>query len=288
MKHLTRVTLYFTLSILLLLSSCTGAKRNDARLSVSIAPLKYIVEKITCGDFPVEVIVPAGAAPESYSPSPRQLMDIGDSKLLFITGLLDMEKELTSNLGFGSEKVINLSKNIILRQNDSHSSSQHPHSHGTDPHIWMSPKQLKIMASNAYMAIKEVFPDSVKYDTAYLSLQKELDRADAYINKKIADSLVRSFIIYHPALTYYALDYSLQQLSLENEGKEPSAIHMQRIIESAKRNHISVILYQEEYAENVVQSASNDIGAIRVAINPLNEDIVSEIIRITDVITATR
>lgn len=279
---------YLALLMILVLSSCNNTHKNSVVLSVSIAPIKYIVERITCGDFPIEVIVPAGANPESYSPSPGQLIELNNSKLLFTTGLLDMEKELTANVSIGSDSVIELARGIKLMYNDTDDTPHSNHAHGTDPHIWMSPKQLKTMAANAYDAIKKTFPDSLKYDSSYLKLQEELDRADCYIQEKVARSPIRSFIIYHPSLGYYARDYSLQQISMEKDGKEPSAVHMQTIVDMARRNQIPVILYQKEYAENVVKMISADIGAIPVTIDPLEEDIVSEIIRITDIITAKR
>lgn len=60
------------------------------------------------------------------------------------------------------------------------------------------------MAQNAYAAIRRAYPDSVKYETNYKRLQADLRALDARTGEKIAQSGIEYFIIYHPALTYYA------------------------------------------------------------------------------------
>lgn len=259
-------------------------KKGETILTASISPIKYIIEYITCGDFPVEILVPEGANPESYSPSAIQLANIERSKIIFTSGLIDFEQELANRLTVGKDKIADLSKGISLREG----ACQHGHSysHGTDPHIWTSPEQLKIMASNAYQAILKQFPDSLKYENAYKSLINKLDSVSVKIAGKLAAYPTRTFIIYHPALTYYAADYGMEQISLEDEGKEPSAAHIENVIKLAREKRIKYILYQKQFPVKSVTSLAGDIGAVPAEIDPLKENILDEILRITDIITA--
>lgn len=270
------------------LTGCTSRRQNaDTLLTASIPPIKYIVEYITCGDFQVNVLLPAGASPESYAPSASQIVDTEDSRLIFTSGLFDFEQELVSRISVRTGDVVNLSEHIVLKSGDCVRASEgHGHRHGVDPHIWTSPEQLKIMAANAYEAIKQAFPDSLKYRSAYRSLRQELDEASERIRQQTAASPNRSFIIYHPALTYYADDYGLEQIPLEREGKEPSAVYLENVIRRAKEEGITVVLYQEQSPATTVSTVASDIGAVPVPVNPLDENIVAEILRITDLITA--
>ena len=102
----------------------------------------------------------------------------------------------------------------------------------------------------------------------------------------VADSNRRYFIIYHPALTYYAADYGLEQIALEEDGKEPSASRMQAVIELARREEMNVILYQRQYPVSVVSVVASDANVEPVAINPLSGDILNEILRITGIIVS--
>lgn len=284
MKHI-----YIIFASLILLTS-TGCSHNDVvqeeTLAVSISPIKYIVETITCGDFKIEVLVPDGASPETFSPAASQMTGIEKSRILFTSGRLDFEQELVKRISNSATQIVDLSKGIEVRSGTcSHVHDSDGHSHGIDPHIWTSPKQLKIMASNAHDAIMAAFPDSVKYDSAYMQLCSKLDAVSDKVTNQITSSGIDAFIIYHPALTYYAADYGLEQISLEKEGKEPSAVHMEAVIRLANELHITKLLYQRQFPEEIVMSVAKDMKAEPVEIDPLGENIVDEILRITDIIT---
>lgn len=293
MFNKAKYIIYSIISVALIfcITNCSSNKKNpdEIRLTASISPIKYIVETITCGDFPVDVMVPAGASPESYSPTVNQMVDIERSGLIFTTGLLDFEQELVSKLSGDPQRIINLSKGIALLEGScSHITDNHSHNHGIDPHVWTSPKQLKVMATNAYNAISTAFPDSVKYKSAYDNLIISLDSLSNQVDREIKASGVKYFIIYHPALTYLARDYGLTQLSLEDEGKEPSAQHMRYIVDTAQKNNIKDILYQKQFSRSVVEAVAKEINAQPVDIEPLTENITEEILRITNIITAQK
>ena len=91
-------------------------------------------------------------------------------------------------------------------------------------------------------------------------------------------------MIYHPALTYLARDYGLIQVAVENEGKEPSAKHLAHIIELARQKGIKHILYQSEFPASSVEIICRDIDATAVEINPLDEDIFTNIRNIVTLI----
>lgn len=266
--------------------------QTGERIIVSIAPLKYIVEAITCGDFNIDILLPEGASPETYSPTPKQIAGLENSLFLFTTGLIDFENELISKVDKSliskGNRIISLSKGITLLSGTcSHSHIEgHSHSHGIDPHVWTSPKQLKIMALNAYNAISNAYPDSVKYAIAYRQLDEEIEALSEWAAVTLKVSGVDKFIIYHPALTYYANDYGLEQIAVENEGKEPSAVHMKSIIDEARNAGITSVMYQKEFPRSVVELVARELDADIIEINPLAEDIVSELRLITNVITS--
>ena len=96
---------------------------------------------------------------------------------------------------------------------------------------------------------------------------------------------MKSFIVYHPALSYYARDYGLEQIAIEAEGKEPSARRMGDLIRQARGKGIRKILYQRQFPVSVVETVAHDIEAVPVAIDPLREDAIDNIDEITDLIT---
>jgi len=92
--------------------------------------------------------------------------------------------------------------------------------------------------------------------------------------------------LYHPALTYYAADYGLEQLAVEHDGKEPSARHLARLIEEARRKKVRHVFYQAQYPASTVKVIAEDIGARSVKIDPLREDVIENIGEITRQLTS--
>ena len=141
------------------------------------------------------------------------------------------------------------------------------------------------MAENAYEAIHARWPDSAKYTDNHARLQEELRQLDLRTAEKIARSGIRYFIIYHPALTYYARDYGLRQIAIEADGKEPSAKQLTQLIRQAREDGVRRILYQSQFPASAVEVIARDIDAEYAEVDPLREDVIANIEEITGIIT---
>lgn len=278
--------LFIYIAAVVTLFSCGGKKSQSAEntIYVSIAPLKPIIEGIVGEDYKVEILVPIGASPETFEPTPKQFIALNESKLVFGTGLLDFEKSLLEKI-HDQSKVINLSLGIqTIAGSCSHTHhGKHCH-HGVDPHIWCSPKSLNIIANNANNAIVAHIPDK-DYSANYSILKEKLTALDADIAQLCNGASLPYFIIYHPALTYLARDYNLEQVAIEDEGKEPSAKRIAQIIDRARKDGIKRVFYQSEFPKSSVDIVAEDIGAEAVEINPLAENTFENIRHIVTLVT---
>ena len=267
----------------LLIVGCTTKSDSDKKtIFVTITPMQSIIEEITAGDFDIEVIVPKGASPETFEPTPKQVTSFSDAELIFSTGLIDFEKSLIERIS-GDAEVVNLSNGIELIAG-SCSHGNHQHKHGVDPHIWTSPRALRTMVTNAHKAIMAHYPDSVKYTEATGRLLERIDALDTYCATRIKAEGVEAMMIYHPAYTYYARDYGIEQIAIEHDGKEPSLRQTTALIEKAKEHGVKAILRQPQYSEDKVRAIANDAGAEIITTDPLAEDILGEIERVTEII----
>ena len=253
------------------LFSCSSAKNDNAnKITVSIEPLRYLTEQIVGDRFEVVTMVPKGSSPETYEPTARQMADLSESILYIKVGELGFERtwmpRLTSNAPHIT--VVNSSEGIT--------------SHiGDDPHSWMSARNAIIMAHNIYEAVKRIdVKDSVLFRQRLDSLCSVIHATDKYIRQTTAQAHCKSFIIYHPALTYFASDYGLEQLALEEHGREPSAAELEQIISTARAKGVKTMFVQREFANRNVDIINNTIGARKVEINPLGYDWNKEMRRI--------
>ena len=255
------------------LFSCSSAKNDNAnKITVSIEPLRYLTEQIVGDRFEVVTMVPKGSSPETYEPTARQMADLSESILYIKVGELGFERtwmpRLTSNAPHIT--VVNSSEGIT--------------SHiGDDPHSWMSARNAIIMAHNIYEAVKRIdVKDSVFFRQRLDSLCSVIHATDKYIRQTTAQAQCKSFIIYHPALTYFASDYGLEQLALEEHGREPSAAELEQIISTARAKGVKTMFVQREFANRNVDIITNTIGARKVEINPLGYDWNKEMRRIAE------
>ena len=253
------------------LFSCSSAKNDNAnKITVSIEPLRYLTEQIVGDRFEVVTMVPKGSSPETYEPTARQMADLSESILYIKVGELGFERTWMPRLTSNAPHIT-----VVY-------SSEGITSHiGDDPHSWMSARNAIIMAHNIYEAVKRIdVKDSVFFRQRLDSLCNVIHATDKYIRQTTAQAHCKSFIIYHPALTYFASDYGLEQLALEEHGREPSAAELEQIISTARAKGVKTMFVQREFANRNVDIITNTIGARKVEINPLGYDWNKEMRRI--------
>jgi zinc transport system substrate-binding protein len=195
---------------------------------------------------------------------------------------MDFERGLAERIATGAQsKLVDLSRDVPLIEGGCDS-----HAHGADPHIWTSPKALKYMAENAFERIAILYPDSMSYRINFVLMCEEFKLLDKMVSEKLESSTARSFLIFHPGLTYYAKDYALRQIAIEHEGKEPSARHLSTIIDEARGEGITKVLYQKEYPKSSVEVVAKELGAEVVEIDILSPEVSANIMNITNIIAS--
>ena len=143
--------------------------------------------------------------------------------------------------------------------------------HGKDPHVWVSPKNVKIMAKNIYNTL--VASDSKNqeyYETNYDNFIKEINQTNKKI-KTILSSLPKNskFMVFHPSWGYFAKDYNLEQLVIEVEGKEPKPKILQKIIKEAKEENVKAIFTQTEFSDKSAKVIADELKIKVIKETPL-------------------
>jgi len=249
--------------------------RKKENISVSIFPVKYFVDRLTGETIKVNVMLPAGAGHDTYSPTPQQFQQLSDSKLYFRIGYLGYEQAWIHRLEEINPdmQMINLSEGVDLIRSEAVQHGDHFHDGGVDPHIWMSPKIMKKILPKIKDALILNYPDLEEFiNLNYKDLMADVEAMNLAALRMSKNVQKNKFIIFHPALTYFARDYELEQISIEYEGKEPSPVQIASIIKIAKDEKISVIFVQEEYDVRNAQQIAKEAEAEIVHINPMAYD----------------
>lgn len=256
----------FLLFAAVLLSGCSGKRDEDKRpvLVVSIEPYRYFVNQIAGERFRVVTLVPGNSSPETYEPTPQQILDLMNSSAYLSSGYIDFERtrlrQITKETP--SFPVFNLSSGVrTLRDSDGD---------GVDPHIWLSARNAKVIAQNICSALCVV--DSVnsdEYRQREASFLQHIDSIDGQIQQIVGNLIHRSFLIYHPALAYFANDYGLLQLPVSAGGKEASPAHIETLLSQSKAERAGVLFVQKQYPASIVRQIAREAEVEIVEIDPL-------------------
>lgn len=237
-------------------------------VTVTISPYKYFVDQIAKGKVDVNVMVSNGNNPETYEPYAQQMMELSKSALYLKVGSIGFEQTWMKKLQDNAPEMKVIDTSVGIKPAKTPGGN-------IDPHVWMSCSNARIIAINILKALCELEPkNKAFFEKNYQSLLSIIDKRDSTIREsfKKDPDLVRKFVIYHPILTYFARDYQLEQLAIEEEGREPSASQLKSLIERARKEKIKFCLIQAEFANRNTTTFINESHTKPMDINPLQGD----------------
>lgn len=219
---------------------------------------------------------PKAKSPETYDPTPQQLVSLGDSKAYFRIGYIGFEQVWMDRLTDNTPhiQVFDTSKDVDLIFEEEEIHGDHRHAGGVEPHIWNSTGNALIIARNTYKALCQLDKENEAYYLArYDSLSQRIIQTDSIIRETLKEpGATRTFMIYHPALSYFARDYGLQQISIEEGGKEPSPAHLKELVDVCRQADVRVIFIQPEFDHRNAEIIAKETRTRIVPIHPLSYD----------------
>ena len=122
------------------------------------------------------------------------------------------------------------------------------------------------------------------YAQNYEQALAEIEAVKEEIERILQPVKGTSFIIYHPALTYFAREFGLNQLCIELDGKEPSPAQLKNLIEVAHHSRTKIIFIQQEFDKKNAELIAKETGCKLVQINPLSYNWKDEMINLAKVL----
>ncbi|MDO9258219.1 MAG: zinc ABC transporter substrate-binding protein [Bacteroidales bacterium] len=287
------IFIFFILFTAFPLISCQHqtVDKNKIQLTVSIIPQKYLVTFIAGDKCDVQAMLPTGSNHETYEPAPRDMEKISSSKLYFALGALDFELTWLDRLKASNPamNIINTSEGIQMlsgHNHDDEKSGEH-RNHGIDPHTWLSPSCMKVQAANISKALSTIDTANASFYNSNLNkFYQTADSVDRLIREKLAGSEGKSILIFHPALAYFARDYNLIQISIEQDGKEPSPAYLAELVKTAKGKGIKAVFISKEFDTRNAEVIAREIKGKVVVFDPMAENWAENLIHLADLIAS--
>ncbi len=257
--------------------------QDQLDITVSIIPQKYFVKKIGGDRVDVNVMVEPGVTPHTYEPKPQQLQALSEAEAYIATGV-PFEKVWMDRISQANPEMLTvdssegIEKLTMVDHDHGHDDHGHDHNHNEeesnlDPHVWLSPRLVKIQAQKIYETLVELDPKYQEtYQTNLDNFLQEIDELDNKIRNNLANLEQRKFIVFHPAWGYFAEEYNLTQVPVEVGGQEPSAAELSNLIKEAKTENIKVIFAQPELSSQSAETIAKEINGEVLLISPLGQD----------------
>lgn len=272
---------------------------SGLKVSASFYPLAFVAERVGGARATVESIVPAGAEPHEYEPTPRQIAGLYESGVVLFHGL-EMDpwaERLAPELQKSGVKTVEATAGLPLRRasdsagfepaGDSHgeaghdheaeadhhaAESGHAHESEFDPHVWLDPSLLSMIADRAAEAFVVADPaHAADYQANAAQLKTELAVLDAEFKSGLANCSTKKIIASHDAFGYLGARYGFTVLPVAglSPDAEPSPAALARLAQLARAENIQFVTFETLTSPKMAETLAREIGAQALMLNPV-------------------
>jgi ABC-type Zn uptake system ZnuABC Zn-binding protein ZnuA len=232
----------------LALAACGGSRtsEDDSRLQVVVSlPLFADFVHQVGGDL-VEVssLLPSGADPHTYEPTPQDVRRVTEAHLAFANGF---------NLEPGILNVIepNLPNAASLIELAQEAAAAGATLRETDPHLWLSVDNVREYVRIIRDALTETDPEgAAKYEQNYQGYLTRLDELDEYVQDKLSalPPERRKLVTTHDAFGYLAgyIGFEVAAVVSVSPGQEPSAADIAELVQTIEEVGVAAVFEEPQ------------------------------------------
>ncbi|MEW6501289.1 MAG: zinc ABC transporter substrate-binding protein [Thermodesulfobacteriota bacterium] len=270
------------LAVGLILLSADGAMAAERlRLFVTVAPQAFLAERLGGEAATVETLAAKGQDPHTFEATPKQVAALARAHLYCTVGL-PFEKTLVAKARAANPAlaVADTTRGIarlpMAEEPDSHAG--HAEHGEPDPHLWLAPANLRIMARNMAGALIAARPEQkTLFQRNLATLDGELAALDRRLAASLAPYKGRAFYVFHPAFGYFAAAYGLSQKAVETGGKSPSPRRLAELVRQARADGVTVIFVQPQFDTKAAATVARGIGGTVTAIDPMAREVTTNL-----------
>lgn len=245
-------------------------KETKKVIYTSFYPLQSITKEIVGNKMEVRKLIPNGQEVHHWEPTAQDMKNLSEGSVILVNGLgleswMDKFKASIKDLN-----IVEVSKDVNLlkaeeehEENENHESEEKHHHGEYDPHIWLSLRNMKVIAKNICDQVVKMDKDNETYYRENLAkVQNRLDDLDKKYSEQLQNAKIKSIITSHEAFAYLLKDYGLKQIPIENltSDSEPNLAKMKEVIELAKNEGIKYVFYEELSENKVEETIAKEIG----------------------------
>lgn len=234
-------------------------------LSASIFPLYDIVKTIAGNDFEVSLLLPPGASPHTFDPTPATVASAESSDAIYIIGhgLDSWIKDLISD----NSTIIVVDKNIVLL-----TAMEDEGGDGSDPHYWLTAQNGIQIAKNISEDLSNRFPEKANMFQSNLEYFIDvMKKTDINIRDILNSVQNKNIVTFHDAWFYFAKDYGLKIVGTyePTAAREPTPRYLAELVSNIQKVGVKVIYSEPQFSTDVLNSILSDYDLSIAELDPI-------------------
>ncbi|HTX56653.1 MAG TPA: metal ABC transporter substrate-binding protein [Candidatus Acidoferrales bacterium] len=252
------------------LAACSSAKTATAvsgpiPVVTTISTFNSLVQGVGGDLVHVQSIVPVGASPEDYEPTPQDAVTLSQAKILVENGagLETWLAPLLKNVPPAGLHVVVGAAGLQVKNKN--------------PHLWMNPENAKVYVAKIRDALIAVDPaHAEQYRRNAITYQGKLEALSSWIGDQIQTipPSRRYMIVFHNAWQYYNDRYGITTLGFieANPGQDPNPQQVAHLVDLARSHHVGAIFSEPEYSKKLADQIASGAG-VRVVTDLYDDSI---------------
>jgi ABC-type Zn uptake system ZnuABC Zn-binding protein ZnuA len=215
-------------------------------------------------------ILPAGASPHTFEPSPGTARELTRARTIFAIGHGLDDWVVTLAVASGVSRVVRVDAGVKLRPVARRETSEGDEV--MDPHYWLSCANAKKIATTVERELASLFPDQAgAFASRRASYAARLDSLDAEIRSSLAHLPSRDIATFHDAFEYFAADYDLRVIAVFEPypGREPGPRFVRDFQTKIRQAHVGAVFAEPQLSVDLLRPVVEDLGVRLSVLDPL-------------------
>ncbi len=240
---------------------------QDDKINVvtTFSTLNSFVEGVGGNRVQVQNLVPIGASPEDYQPSPQDIATLSRAQLVVENGAgieAWLQHTIDSAGNAGMQQVV-LSDGLPKIDHN--------------PHLWMDPVLARAYVAKIRDALARIDPaHKAEYTRNAQAYDAQLVALQTWIAKQIATipARQRAMIVFHNAWAYYNRRFRIQTIGIIelSPGQDPNPAYIGNLVDLAREHNVRAVFSEPEYSPKLAQTLAKSAG-IRIVTNLYDDSI---------------
>lgn len=235
---------------------------------VSIHPYASLVSQIGGDRVTVTQLLPSGASPHTFDPTPSQARLLTGADLVVMNGGVD---DWLRRLVRATAPAAPL---VVMTERLAFDPIQGSDGAGANPHIWLDPSLMAKAVPVLVQALSDVDPgDRAAFEANGASLAASLAALDRQLQAELAPLKGAPFVPFHDAWPYFARHFGLALIvSIEpSPGREPSPRFVAAAVADIRRSGARAVFGERQLDPRPAHVVAESAGVGLATLDPIGE-----------------